>query len=361
MPAPIVFLTHTDTDREVYYPAQALAALRELADVRLNPSPAPLHGDALIRAAAGAQIIVSDRQTPGEAGLFAAIPELVAFVRGAVDIRTVDVTAASATGVLVTRASPGFTAAVTELILGFMVDLGRGVSRAVLGYHAGTPPAGSMGRQIAGSTVGIIGYGAIGRRLARVLTAMEARLLISDPYANVDLPGAEQVGLPDLLARSDFVVCLAVATAETENLMNAAAFAAMRPGAFFVNASRGNLVDEAALAAALDSGQLAGAAMDVGRAADQKPSPFLAGRADVIATPHIGGATPPAVLHQAMETTRQVAEILQGRAPEGAINPEAAHRLRRFAPKLAPEVGGTGGPEPTRYGDWQHKGRVTDF
>ena len=63
----------------------------------------------------------------------------------------------------------------------------------------------------------------------------------------------------------------------------------------------------------------------------------------------------------AMETTRQVAEILQGIAPEGAVNPEAALRLRRFAQPLAPEVGGTDGPEPTRYGDWQHKGRVTDF
>ena len=361
MPKPIVLLTHTDADRAVYYPAPALSALQALAEVRLNGSPVPLHGEALIKAAAGAQIIVSDRQTPGEAGLFAASPQLVAFVRGAVDIRTVDVPAASARGVLVTRASPGFTAAVTELILGFMVDLGRGVSRSVLSYRAGTAPAGSMGTQIAGSTVGIIGYGAIGRRLAGVLAAMEAQLLICDPYANVDLPGAEQVDLTDLLARSDFVVCLAVANAETENLMDAAAFAAMRPGAYFVNASRGNLVDETALAAALDNGHLAGAAMDVGRATDQKPSEFLSRRGDVIATPHTGGATPAAVLHQAMETTRQVAEILQGRAPEGAVNTEAALRLRRLAPPLAPEVGGTEGPEPTRYGDWQHKGRVTDF
>ena len=361
MSRPIVFLTHTDADRDMYYPAPALTALRALAEIRLNASPVPLHGKALIAAASGAQIIVSDRQTQGEAGLFEASAQLVAFVRGAVDIRTVDVPAASAHGVLVTRASPGFTAAVTELILGFMVDLGRGVSRAVLSYRAGTPPPGSMGTQIAGSTVGIIGYGAIGRRLAGVLAAMEAKLLICDPYTEIDLPGAAQVTLPELLARLDFVVCLAVATPETENLLDAAAFAAMRPGAFFVNASRGNLVDEAALAAALDRGHLAGAAMDVGRAPDQMPSIFLAERADVVATPHIGGATPASVLHQAMETTRQVAEILQGRSPDGSVNAETALRLRRFAPPLAAEIGGTDGPEPTRYGDWQHKGRVTDF
>lgn len=361
MPAPIILLTHTNADREVYYPEPALAALRQLAQVRLNPAPVPLQGEALIRAAVGCAIVVADRRTPGEAGLFAACPELVAFVRSAVDIRTVDVPAASACGVLVTRASPGFAAAVAELVLGFMVDLGRGVSRSALGYRAGRPPVGTMGRQIAGSTVGILGYGAIGQRLALVLTAMQARLLISDPHVTVELAGAEQVGLAELLARSDFVVCLAVATAATENLMNAEAFAAMRKGAFFINASRGNLVDEAALAAALDSRHLAGAAMDVGRAEDQMPSIELAGRDDVIATPHIGGATPAAVAHQAMETTRQVAEILRGLAPDGAVNAEAAHRLRRLAPRLAPEVGGSEGPEPTRYGDWQHKGRVTDF
>ena len=81
----------------------------------------------------------------------------------------------------------------------------------------------------------------------------------------------------ELLAQSDFVVCLAIANAETANLMNAAAFAAMKPSAFFINLSRGELVDESALAAALDARQFAGAALDVGRAADQKPMLTLAG------------------------------------------------------------------------------------
>jgi hypothetical protein len=187
MPRPIVFLTHTGADRCVYYPAPALTALREMADVRLNTSTTPLQGEALAKAAAGAQIIVSDRQTPGEAVLFAASPQLVAFVHGSVDIQTIDVPAASEAGVLITRVSPG------------------------------------------------------------------------------------------------------------------------------------------------------------------------------LVTPHIGGATPAAVLHQAMETTRQVADILHGRVPEGAVNAEAAVRLRRFTPPLTPELGGVEGPEPTRYGDWQHKGRVSDF
>jgi D-3-phosphoglycerate dehydrogenase len=104
----------------------------------------------------------------------------------------------------------------------------------------------------------------------------------------------------------------------------------MKRTGFLVNASRGNLIDEAALHAALTEGRIAGAALDVGRAADQMPSPELARLPNVIATPHIGGLTPAAVQHQAMETTRQVEAIARGEAPAGAVNAEAAHRLARL-------------------------------
>jgi D-3-phosphoglycerate dehydrogenase len=111
--------------------------------------------------------------------------------------------------------------------------------------------------------------------------------------------------------------------------MNAAAFARMRPDAYFINLSRGNLVDEAALAHALETGVIAGAALDVGRAPDQMPSPALARRSDVVATPHVGGLTPQAAEHQAFDTVRQVGDIVAGRVPDGAVNPDAATRLRR--------------------------------
>ena len=104
----------------------------------------------------------------------------------------------------------------------------------------------------------------------------------------------------------------------------------MKPSAFFINLSRGNLVDEAALTQALEERRIAGAAIDVGRAPDQMPSLDLARRRDVIATPHAAGLTPEAIEHQAFDTVRQVAELVAGRIPPGAVNAETASRLARL-------------------------------
>jgi D-3-phosphoglycerate dehydrogenase / 2-oxoglutarate reductase len=211
---------------------------------------------------------------------------------------------------------------VAELALGFMVDLSRGISRATADYHAGRMPEVRMGRQLAGSRLGIIGYGSIGRYLAPITKALGMKVLVADPFVTVDDADIEQVSLEDLLRRSDYVVCLAVANDSTENLIGQAALAQMRPEAFFINLSRGNLVDEAALMAALRDNRIAGAALDVGRALDQMPTLELAQLPNVIATPHIGGLTPPAIESQSSETVRQVAAIVDGTVPPGAVNAE---------------------------------------
>ena len=129
--------------------------------------------------------------------------------------------------------------------------------------------------------------------------------------------------------------------------MDAAAFARMKRGALFLNPSRGNLVDEAALLAALDSGQVAGAAMDVGRAPDQMPTPSLAAHPKVVATPHIGGLTPAAIEHQAFDTVRQVTALAAGRLPDHAVNAAAGaaagaardHRLSYSAARRGEKAG----------------------
>jgi D-3-phosphoglycerate dehydrogenase len=176
------------------------------------------------------------------------------------------------------------------------------------------------------SLVGIVGYGHIARRLCALLIPFGCRILVNDPYVTAAADGPELVDLDELLAQSDFVVCLAAATDETENLFDRSRFGRMKKGAFFINASRGNLVDEAGLAEALAAGQLAGAALDVGRAPDQRPSPWLAARTDVIATPHTAGNTPEAVAHQAWDVVRQVSALARGELPDGAVNARAWSR-----------------------------------
>lgn len=328
---PTVFLTHSPTALQHYYGPRALAALQAVATVRLCTSEAPFSAETLAAAARGCDIIVSDRRAEGSAELLARLPDLVAFCRCAVDIRNVDVAAASTHGILVTQASAGFMASVSEWIVGMMIDLARHLSPAIAQYQAGVPPTVRMGRELRGATLGIVGFGQIGRYLAGLARAFGMRVCVADPFAQlpVDVQG---LPLQALLAQSDFVVCLATATAQTENLMDDAAFAAMRPEAYFINASRGNLVDEAALLRALDEGRIAGCALDVGRAPDQMPSPALARHPRVRATPHIGGLTPPAIEHQSLETAAQVAAIVQGRIPAGAVNAAQARRLQARFP-----------------------------
>jgi D-3-phosphoglycerate dehydrogenase len=312
-----ILLTHSPEAMRLYYGDRALEGLRRVGEVLLHQKSAPLEGEALIEAAKDCELIVSYRQTPGPAKLFESLPKLKAFLRCAIDIRNVDVAAASQAGVLVTQASAGFVTSVSEMVFGFMIDLARGVIPATHLYHHNRVPPARMGRELKGSTIGVIGYGQIGKEVVRLANAFGMRVLIHDPYVKV-----EQVSLDELLSQSDFVVPLAVASEETENQINAAALAKMKKGAFLINVSRGNLVDEQALEAALKSGHLGGCAMDVGRAPDQMPMLPLASRPDVIATPHIAGLTVPAIEHQSMETVAQAGEIVKGRAPKGAVNAE---------------------------------------
>lgn len=317
-----ILLAHTPQMRRDYYGERSLRGLRALADVKLHEGAEALDAAALVEAAGDVDIIVADRMTQGPGAIFPRLPKLRAFVRCAVDIRNIDVASASAAGVLVTRASPGFVPAVAELALGFMVDLSRGISRATADYHTGRAPEVIMGRQLAGSRIGIIGFGSIGRYLAGLAKALGMEVMVADPFVSIDDAAIRHLPLDDLLARADYVVCLAVANEATESLIGQAALARMQKHACFINLSRGNLVDEAALADALRERRIAGAAMDVGRAPDQMPSPDLAGLPNVIATPHVGGLTPEAIEHQASETVRQVAEIIRGNAPVGAVNAE---------------------------------------
>jgi D-3-phosphoglycerate dehydrogenase / 2-oxoglutarate reductase len=323
-----VFLTHNPEDRVAYY-GRALPMLEQLADVVQNPLERDLTTAELIDLSQGCHVIVAHRSTPGEAAVFERVPSLVAFLRCAVDTSTIDVVAASANGVVVARADKSFVASTAELALGLLLDVARNISVSAADYAEGRTPPQRPGRQLQGRTAGIIGYGAIGSYLVTLLAAIGMDVLVHDPFVtDLDVEGVRLVGFDELLTSADVVFPLVPASPDTENLIGAPQLAVMRPGSLLINVGRGELLDEAAVADALRSGQLGGLGLDVGRAADQRPSPELASMPGVVATPHLGGLTPENADAQAASSVEQVAAMSAGEVPPRSLNPEHATRLR---------------------------------
>jgi D-3-phosphoglycerate dehydrogenase len=323
-----VFLTHNPEDLAAYY-ARALPELQSIADVVVNPTDHDLSTEELIDAAAGCDVIVAHRVTPGVAAVFERLPNLVAFLRCAVDISTIDIDAASASGVLIGQADKSFVASTAELALGLYLDTARHIATSTVDYRQDTEPGQRPGSQIRGKTAGIIGFGAIGAYLAELLTAMGLTVLVHDPFVDVPHP-YEQLALDPLLERSDVVFPLAPASPATEDFISTHELSVMKPGATLINVSRGELLDEEAVAAALDNGTLAALGLDVGRAADQRPSPALACRPNVVATPHLGGLTSENADAQAMSSVEQIQAMLDGVIPPRTVNPGGVHRLEVF-------------------------------
>jgi D-3-phosphoglycerate dehydrogenase len=324
------FLTYTPYELASYYSPAGLEQLKQHVNVVMNDTGRVLQGRELAEAARGCQLILAHRSSAGAAETFDNAPDLVAFVRAAVDISTVDLASANRHGILVTRATAGFGPAVAEMGLAMIFDLARGISRGRHAYAAGEEPVLPKGMQVVGSTLGVVGYGSIGRRLAEFGSALGMRTLVCDPYVDADQLVGSPADFDTLLRESDFVVCLAASTPDTRDLFDASAFGRMKPGACFINLSRGELVDEDALQACLDRGHLRGAGLDVGRAPDQKPSPRFIGRPDVVVMPHVGGMTTQAREHQTMDTVRQIAALAAGDVPHSTVNLAHASRLGRL-------------------------------
>jgi D-3-phosphoglycerate dehydrogenase / 2-oxoglutarate reductase len=322
-----ILLTHTPEMRRNYYGERALAGLHALGDVVRHEGEQPIATRDVLVASRGCAVVIADRATHFDAERIAGLRDTVAILRVAVDVSNIDVAAASQAGILVTQASRSWVAAVSELAIGLMIDAARGISTANVAYKVGHVPIVKRGRQLAGATAGIIGFGPLGKRVAELCRALGMTIIVHDPYVTNADANITFGSLDDVCRNADFLLPLAVATPETENIIGARTLALMKPDAFLINLSRGNLVDEAALERALADRRIAGAALDVGRAPDQMPSTHLARRADVSATPHIGGLTTEGIEGQALETVAQAAAILAGNIPIGAVNAAAASRL----------------------------------
>jgi D-3-phosphoglycerate dehydrogenase / 2-oxoglutarate reductase len=210
----------------------------------------------------------------------------------------VDVDAVAARGLPLVN-TPGKNAdAVADLTLAFLVMLARGLPRAQRFLEQGHKVTDNwqgaqfLGRELGGRTLGLIGYGQIGQRVAARAQAFGMTVLVFDPYVQAPDRDLEQPeSLHELLRRSDFVSLHARATTETERLIDADALATMRPGAFLINTARETLVDETALDQALASGRLGGAALDVFEGDSEPGPPALLRHPNVVLTPHVGGAT----------------------------------------------------------------------
>ena len=213
----------------------------------------------------------------------------------------VDLAAAKEMGAAVSNASGYSTESVAELVLGMAVDVLRNVEAVSGRCRNGGTKAGLVGRELRGHTVGILGYGAIGRRTAELFHAFGCPILAYRRHRPEDLPDyVEFVGLDELISRSDIVSLHCPLTEETRGLMNEARIAQMKKGSVLINAARGPVVDSKALAAALESGHLAGAAVDVFEMEPPVPADHpLLHAPNCLVTPHVAFASEESMLLRA--------------------------------------------------------------
>jgi D-3-phosphoglycerate dehydrogenase len=241
----------------------------------------------------------------------------------------VDLSAATDAGVPVVYLPGRNLGAVAEFTVGTMICAMRGLPAAAAELAGGRWDGTGfryqrVGLELRAATVGLIGLGAVGLRVAELLAAFGAQVLAHDPFADPAAAarvGARLVELPDLFAACDVVSLHARLTEQTRRIIDAAALAAMRPGALLVNTARGELVDSAALDAALAEGRLRGAVLDVFDPEPPGPGDPLPRRPEVFATPHLAGASRQVAEESAARIAREVATVLTGAAPAHQANP----------------------------------------
>ena len=289
----------------------------------------------------GWDALVVRSQTRVDAELLtAASPRLSVVGVASVGIDRIDVEAATRAGVMVVNAPTGNTIAAAEHTMAVMLALLRHVPEANESVRRGEWERGRFtGRELRGKTLGIIGLGKIGKAVARRAVGFEMRVLASDPYLTEEQAseaGARLVGLAELLHRSDVITVHTPLTSQTRHLLSRGQLEATKPGAFVLNVARGGIVDEDALADALQSGHLAGAAVDVYSSEPMAPDNPLRSAPNLVLTPHLGASTTEAQDRVGLEMAEQLLMALSGVTPPYAVNAPAVPR--DTAPKLRPYV-----------------------
>lgn len=255
--------------------------------------------------------------------LLAEFPDLRVISRFGVGYDAIDVAAATRHGVTVTYIPDAMVESVADLTLGLMLAVARRIPELDRSVKAGEWNR-QLAVDVARRTLGIVGTGRIGMAVAARARGFRMRLLGHDRIPNagfVESLGGDYVELDELLQQSDFVTLHAPLTPETRHLIGARELALMKPTAFLINAARGGLVDSGALNAALDAGQLRGAAMDVYETEPPEVGPLLT-RYNVVTTPHTASYTEGTVTKMARASLENLLAVLRGERPENVVNPE---------------------------------------
>ena len=321
--------------------SSAVTLLRTAGYSQINPVPKALDGAALSEALQGVHILGIRSRSQLTEQVLAAANRLMVVGCFSVGTNQVDLEAARARGIPVFNAPFSNTRSVAELVIGEIVMLLRRVTSRSAAAHAGEwDKSATNSFEVRGKTLGIVGYGSIGSQLSTLAEAMGMRVVYYDVIDKLRHGNTEPVAtLEALLGQSDVVSLHVPETAETAGMIGAAQIAAMKPGAYLINNSRGTVVDLDALRGALVSGHLLGAAVDVfpvepAGAAERFVTP-LQGLPNVILTPHIGGSTGEAQERIGAEVAHKLIDYSDAGSTLGAVN--------------FPQVQLPGRPQATRY------------
>lgn len=280
----------------------------------------------VLAAIPSADALIIRSATTADAELLAAAPRLKVVARAGVGVDNVDLPSATRQGIVVMNTPDGNTIATAEHALGLLLALARHIPDSEISMRGGRwDRKAFMGVELRGKTLGIIGFGRIGRAVAKRALAFEMTVITADPYILADVAadfGVELVDLDTLYARADFITLHSVITDETRGMINAASLAKMKRGVRIVNAARGALIDERALADAIVSGQVAGAALDVYSAEPPPVDHPLVGLSGVVHTPHLAASTADAQINVAIDAAHLVLDALVKGEYRNVCNPE---------------------------------------
>jgi glyoxylate reductase len=311
-------------------PAEVMAFLEARCEVTLHGEDRPIPRDRLlgeVRGKAGVLALLTDRID--DEVLEAAGPGLRVVANYAVGFDNVDLEACSRRGVLVTNTPDVLTGATADLAWGLILAAARRIAEGDRLVRAGVPwewaPGFLLGREVSGRTLGVVGFGRIGQAVAARASGFGMRIAYHSRSRRPDAEralGAEPLALPDLLGTSDVVTVHVTLSPETRHLFGPKEFGAMKPTAVFVNTSRGPVVDEGALADALEGGEIFAAALDV---YEREPEvhPRLREVANVVLAPHLGSATVETRTAMGMAAAENLVAALEGRRPPALVNPGA--------------------------------------